>query len=65
MKQIRRRVTVNILPEWQPMLEQLKEKQFSDSTNSEMIRYVIRCGLLSAQLQPRLESYYSMYRKSA
>lgn len=42
-----KKVMVTLLPEWEPMLDRLKEEQFYNDTRAEMLRYLIGRGLVS------------------
>lgn len=42
-----KKVMVTLLPEWEPMLDRLKEEQFYNDTQAEMLRYLIGRGLVS------------------
>ena len=42
-----KKAVVTLLPEWKPLLEQLKEEQFHNNTQAEMFRYIIGRGLAS------------------
>lgn len=42
-----KKVMVTLLPEWEPMLDRLKEEQFYNDTQAEMFRYLIERGLVS------------------
>ena len=47
MPEFQKKTTVTLLPEWLPMLDQLKKEKFSDSSYAEMLRYVISLGVES------------------
>lgn len=40
-----KKTIVNIRPEWEPQLDQLKRERFYRDTQAEMFRYLIRLGL--------------------
>ncbi len=42
-----KRTMVTLLPEWGPVLDQLKKEQFYNDTQAEMFRYIIGRGLAS------------------
>lgn len=44
-----KRTMINLLPEWEPVLNQLKKERFCNETQAEMFRYIIGRGLASLQ----------------
>lgn len=42
-----KRAMVTLLPEWEPVLDKLKQEQFYNDTQAEMFRYIIGRGLAS------------------
>ena len=44
-------VIVTLLPEWEPMLDQLKKERFYNDTQAEMFRYIISRGLASFEAE--------------
>ena len=46
---------VTLLPEWEPMLDQLKKERFYMDTQAEMFRYIISFGLATIQVEKRAE----------
>lgn len=42
-----KRAMITLLPEWEPVLDQLKREQFYNDTQAEMFRYIIGRGLAS------------------
>lgn len=42
---------VTLLPEWEPLLDQLKKERFYNDTRAEMLRYIISCGLDSLEAE--------------
>lgn len=44
-----KRAMVTLLPEWVPLLDQLKREHFYNDTQAEMFRYIIGLGLASFQ----------------
>lgn len=51
MLMYQKRMMVTILPEWEPIFERLKKERFYNSTQAEMIRYIIKLGLISLETQ--------------
>lgn len=46
-----KRTMVTLLPEWGPVLDQLKKEQFYNTTQAEMFRYIIGLGLASLKAE--------------
>lgn len=46
-----KRTMVTLLPEWEPMLDQLKKEQFYNDTQAAMFRYIISRGLAALQAE--------------
>lgn len=44
-----KRVMVTLLPEWEPLLDQLKKGRFYNNTQAELFRYMISRGLTSLE----------------
>lgn len=44
-----KRVMVTLLPEWEPLLDQLKKERFYNNTQAELFRYMISRGLTSLE----------------
>jgi hypothetical protein len=44
-----KRTSVSLLPEWNNDLKKLKKEQFYDKTHSEMLRHLIKLGLLASK----------------
>ncbi len=49
MSNYQKKVTVTLRPEWEPMLQQLKQERFYNGTRAEMLRYILGRGLDSAK----------------
>lgn len=43
-----KRITVTLLPEWKEPLSKLKREKFYDKPKAELIRYLLKLGLESA-----------------
>ncbi len=44
-----KRIMITLQPEWEPMLKRLKQEQFKDVTQTQMLRHIIELGLESAK----------------
>ena len=55
MAKFSKRIMVTLLPEWEPMLDQLKKERFYMDTQAEMFRYIISFGLATIQVEKRAE----------
>lgn len=51
MSMYSKRAMVTLLPEWEPMLDQLKKERFYNDTQAEMFRYIISRGLASLEAE--------------
>lgn len=40
-----KRTMVTLLPEWEPVLDQLKKEKFYNNTQAEMLRFIIGKGI--------------------
>lgn len=47
MSTYNKRAMVTLLPEWEPVLDQLKKEHFYNDSQAKMLRYVIAAGLAS------------------
>ena len=45
MATTKKRLTLTLLPEWEPALNKLKKEKFFNKSFSEMLRYLIELGL--------------------
>lgn len=48
-----KRAMVTLLPEWEPVLNKLKEERFCNDTQAEMFRYIIGRGVASIKGEKR------------
>lgn len=55
MSAYNKRAMVTLLPEWEPILDQLKREKFYNDSQAEMLRYLIGIGLASLTEKPRQE----------
>lgn len=46
-----KRMMITLLPEWEPVLDQLKKEKFYNDTKSAMFRYIIALGLASLKAE--------------
>mgnify|MGYP006865399371 CR=1 FL=1 len=53
MSKYPKRTMVTLLPEWEPLLDQLKKEQFYNDTRAEMFRYIISRGLDSLEAEKK------------
>ena len=56
-----KRAIVTLLPECEPLLDQLKKEQFYNNTQAEMFRYIISRGLASLDTEKAAEEHRSCH----
>ena len=44
-----KKIIITVRPEWEPMLQKLKQEQFKDATQTQMLRTIIELGLASSR----------------
>ena len=55
MSTYNKRAMVTLLPEWEPVLDQLKKERFYNASQAEMLRYVIGTGLASLAAKQKVD----------
>lgn len=49
----KKRLSITLSPDWEPMMERLKKEKFYNKSFAEMLRHIIELGLKQIDTKPK------------